>query len=276
MKQPELGKKIVELRKQLNLTQEELVDKCNVNVRTLQRIEAGEVTPRLSTLRVITEALELDFDEVFGSIEKPAFFESLFVINLSKEQLYQLLHSTWIAGIIYFALGIMEAAADYLLIKETMSVSEQFFVAVTNILALISYAFFMRGFIAIGKMYSNYLLTISSYLMVACYIFLVAFDVTHVFTFFDEAFYLFVQASASVLFGAIGVLYGIALIRLKEHVGTLGLVAGVFELMAAFFFITVFGAYLGLVLLIPAVIVEVVILYKVSEVGGKKTVITST
>ncbi|HEY3371256.1 MAG TPA: helix-turn-helix transcriptional regulator [Prolixibacteraceae bacterium] len=44
MKQPDLGKKIAELRKAKSLTQEELVEKCNLNVRTLQRIEAGVVT----------------------------------------------------------------------------------------------------------------------------------------------------------------------------------------------------------------------------------------
>jgi len=46
MRQPELGKKIVELRKAKGLTQEELVAECNLNVRTLQRIESGVVMPR--------------------------------------------------------------------------------------------------------------------------------------------------------------------------------------------------------------------------------------
>lgn len=60
MKQPELGRKIVSLRKQLGLTQEELVDKCNLNVRTLQRIESGEVNPRSHTIKSIFEALEYE------------------------------------------------------------------------------------------------------------------------------------------------------------------------------------------------------------------------
>jgi transcriptional regulator with XRE-family HTH domain len=46
MKQPDLGKRIAELRKAKGLTQEELVQKCHLSVRTLQRIESGEVTPR--------------------------------------------------------------------------------------------------------------------------------------------------------------------------------------------------------------------------------------
>ena len=60
MKQPELGLKIVELRKKKGWTQEELVVKCNLNVRTLQRIEAGEVNPRNYTIKTIFEALEFD------------------------------------------------------------------------------------------------------------------------------------------------------------------------------------------------------------------------
>ncbi len=58
MKQPELGKKIVDLRKAQGLTQEELVDRCNLSVRTLQRIESGEVIPRSHTIRVIFAALD--------------------------------------------------------------------------------------------------------------------------------------------------------------------------------------------------------------------------
>jgi len=58
MKQPELGKKIAELRKAKGYTQEELVDKCNLSVRTLQRIESGEVVPRSHTIRVIFAALD--------------------------------------------------------------------------------------------------------------------------------------------------------------------------------------------------------------------------
>jgi len=58
MKQPDLGKRIAELRKAKGLTQEELVEKCNINVRTLQRIESGEVTPRSYTVKAIFNALD--------------------------------------------------------------------------------------------------------------------------------------------------------------------------------------------------------------------------
>ena len=63
IQQPELGKTIADLRKAKGLTQEELVEKCNLNVRTLQRIESGEVMPRTYTIRLIFEALEVPFDK---------------------------------------------------------------------------------------------------------------------------------------------------------------------------------------------------------------------
>ena len=67
MKQPDLGKKIAELRKARGYTQEELVEICNLSVRTLQRIESGEVSPRSYTLKVIFSALEYEVFEPAGS-----------------------------------------------------------------------------------------------------------------------------------------------------------------------------------------------------------------
>ncbi len=75
MTQPNLGKKIADLRKAKGLTQDELVEKCNISVRTLQRIESGEGSPRSYTLRTIFDALDysqIDSNEIssnsFGSI----------------------------------------------------------------------------------------------------------------------------------------------------------------------------------------------------------------
>ena len=70
MNQPELGQKIVALRKQKGLTQEELVEACGLNVRTLQRIETGEVNPRSHTVRLIFQALDYA-PEVMPQKEQP-------------------------------------------------------------------------------------------------------------------------------------------------------------------------------------------------------------
>lgn len=63
MNQPDLGLKVAELRQQKGLTQERLAELCEVSIRTIQRIESGEVDPRAYTLHCLGTALEFDFGE---------------------------------------------------------------------------------------------------------------------------------------------------------------------------------------------------------------------
>jgi len=74
MKQPELGRKIAELRKVKGLTQEELVSKCNITVRTLQRIESGVGSPRSYTIKILFTALDYNiYNFSQGDSEKRAY-----------------------------------------------------------------------------------------------------------------------------------------------------------------------------------------------------------
>ena len=57
-----IGKKIIELRKEQRLTQEDLADLAGVSTRTIQRIEQDEVQPRGDTLNALAVALDYDFD----------------------------------------------------------------------------------------------------------------------------------------------------------------------------------------------------------------------
>ncbi len=63
MKQPEIGKKVAELRLQKCLTQENLAELCEVSTRTIQRIESGEVDPRAFTIKNLSSILGFDFGE---------------------------------------------------------------------------------------------------------------------------------------------------------------------------------------------------------------------
>ena len=58
----ETGKLIKELRIKKGMTQEELAEKTEVTSRTIQRIENGEVDPRVYTLQMIAKALEVDYN----------------------------------------------------------------------------------------------------------------------------------------------------------------------------------------------------------------------
>lgn len=56
------GHLIKTLRLKKGITQEELEEKTEISVRTIQRIENGDVDPRAYTLQSIAAALEVDFE----------------------------------------------------------------------------------------------------------------------------------------------------------------------------------------------------------------------
>ncbi len=59
-----IAKKISETRKIQGLTQEELADKSQINLRTIQRIENCESEPRGKTLNLICDVLKIDIEEL--------------------------------------------------------------------------------------------------------------------------------------------------------------------------------------------------------------------
>ena len=103
MKQPQLGKKILELRLAKGLTQTELAEKCNISLRTIQRIESTEVTPRSYTLKLIFKVL--DFDD-FSSSNKNSSIKSEDSNNSRKNivRTILLLLTTSIVSILIFKL----------------------------------------------------------------------------------------------------------------------------------------------------------------------------
>ena len=58
-----IGQQIREARKQKGLTQEQLAEKVDRNLRTIQRIENSENTPRNETLFLICKELEISLEE---------------------------------------------------------------------------------------------------------------------------------------------------------------------------------------------------------------------
>ena len=59
-----------EYRKKLNLTQEALADKTDLNTRTIQRIENEEEIPSLETLSKLVNALEIKDKDLIEYIKK--------------------------------------------------------------------------------------------------------------------------------------------------------------------------------------------------------------
>jgi transcriptional regulator with XRE-family HTH domain len=272
MKQPDLGKRISELRKDKGLTQEELVDKCNISVRTLQRIESGEVTPRSYTVKTILAALDYDLRKISDLDGKNghSFFEWLrdvLLIDINSEKpaeyLIKQLNIAWIFGLIYFILGFLEGAAEYYRMKEDQMIFSISFYICLKISVMIAFFFFQRGFIIVGHLFKNYLLRIMSFVLIFGMLLIISYDIASIF--YESIEREFILGSEALTFGGIGILFGVSLIKLQKQIGQLPVIAGIFEIIAACFFLTVIIAFVGQIILFPAELLEIVVLYKVVE-----------
>lgn len=276
MKQPELGKRITELRKGKGLTQEELVDKCNISVRTLQRIEAGEVTPRSYTVKTILAALDYDLSKISDNDENERSFsewlKDIFLIDIDPDRsgtfLIKQLNTAWLFGLVYFILGFPEAAAEYFRMEENrMIFSIPVYISI-KVAVLISFFYFQRGFILIGHMFRNYLIKIMSFVLIFLVFLITTYDIASVF--YESVEREFILGAEALTFGGIGILYGISLIKLQRSFGQVPIVAGIFEIAAACFFLTIILSFVGHILLIPAELLEIVILFKAVEIIKSK------
>lgn len=59
------GKNLKKLRKEAELTQEDLANDCNISLSQIGRIERGEINTTISTLFVLAQALEIEVSQLF-------------------------------------------------------------------------------------------------------------------------------------------------------------------------------------------------------------------
>ena len=64
MKNTTLSENLIYQRKLKGYTQEDLSDKTTVGVRTIQRIEKGDVQPHLQTVKLLAVGLDIDVDDL--------------------------------------------------------------------------------------------------------------------------------------------------------------------------------------------------------------------
>lgn len=291
MKQPDLGIKIAELRKIKGLTQEELVDKCNISVRTLQRIEAGEVTPRVYTIKTILGALDYDFGKVFGNGENRfdvfiIWLKKLLLIdvdpNCSSDYAIKQLNIALIFGIIFFLQFFFHGALEHLRFieegmffsnkepskyfqfnKDKMLFNNGVYVFV-KLLGLITFVYFQRGFILIGGVFKNYLLRIVSFILICITLLLTIYDIASIF--YDSLERQYILGGSALAFGVIGIIYGISLNRLHRSIGKIAKYAGILEIIGGCFFLTFVLSFFNIAIFIPAKVLEIIIIYKVIEI----------
>ena len=69
----DLGKKIQELRKKENLSQEQLAEKMNVTRQTISKWELNETTPDIKQAKELSKLFKISLDELTEIILKMAY-----------------------------------------------------------------------------------------------------------------------------------------------------------------------------------------------------------
>jgi transcriptional regulator with XRE-family HTH domain len=273
MKQPALGQHILALRQEKGLTQEDLVAQCNISVRTIQRIEAGEVVPRTYTVKTILSALGEDYESFSESTVENGLKKAFFLkIDDTKQANFLTKHLkiAWIAGIVYFILGFAEVPADayHLFVYEPGSFYPNYIYIPLKLAILASIILFLRGFILAGNILNNYLLKIVVFIML---IFNVAYYTLDIASLFykplNDGSILIIE---SFSIGIVGVLMGIAMLRFQKALGTIAIVTGIFEIVTYALFTSVIFALGGFLMLTVTIILEIIILYKITQLVKNK------
>ncbi|MDT7832176.1 helix-turn-helix transcriptional regulator [Flavobacteriaceae bacterium S356] len=257
MKQPELGKKISELRKQKGFTQEELVEQCNINVRTIQRIEAGDVTPRSYTVRTILEALGVDTSIFFKeSINEEEH------ISLSEKQ-KKVLSIAWISGIFFAIFAIVGTIVEFYLVSYYEGFNDGFFPRIAwNIPFLIALFFFLRGYKELGSAAKNDTLVTATYVyfIIEIVMFTIAI-IMSIFLFEESIVEILSGVVIAMLFGVSEIILGVGILKLKDHLGSLTQVIGISKIVLGVMLITIFLAPVASILIIPVLILEIAFMY---------------
>lgn len=275
MKQPELGKRIASLRKGKGLTQEELVDMCNINVRTIQRIESGEVTPRASTIKLILDVLGYDY-QTFDEEEKTTSMHSFFSIEKLSEFFLidfdsrknisttsKQLKLAFFAALLNFFLGFIISGFEHTIYEKWLNPDNYAIYTIIKLINFVAFIFLQRGFIIIADYFENSLLKILSYIIIIHETFNAGYTILSLYLPSIDSQY--IDSGISITIGAILIIYSISIKRLKTYFGKVSNWAAVFIFISGFFLLTLILWWVGLIFLIPFDILEIIIIFKSLE-----------
>jgi len=256
MKQPELGKRISELRKGKGLTQEELVEQCNINVRTIQRIEAGEVNPRSYTVKIILEVLgedlkNIDVKLLTENIEREWFKNELKTLNKS-----------WIHGVFYSIFILVGVLSQiYFTANNVGNLGVLIFKIFFSILFFILIIPFLNGYKVIAKKFNNTLLinAVYIYLGVGFIMTIIMFLTKN--SSFISPLKIVLSVISIIVFGIGELIMGLGILKLKENLGSLAQITGTIKIVNAIMLITVILSPIALFFMIAILILEVVFLH---------------
>lgn len=108
-----LGKKIAELRKKNNLSQEELAEKVGVARQTISKWEIGDTTPDINQVKIISKIFNISIDELVDNdinnviVEKVSNTEKLAGITIKILKVFGIMLIVFITLILLFVIIFM-------------------------------------------------------------------------------------------------------------------------------------------------------------------------
>lgn len=263
MKQPALGQKILELRQQKGLTQEELVEQCNISVRTIQRIEAGETMPRVYTIKTILAALDRDLDD----LKEDSLFETkvkramLIELDDTKDVSFLInqLHVGWIAGILSMIALVLQIFEEYNYFdKGSYFVGNAGYI-ILSVIIIVFFFFHMRAFILIGNLFKMNLLKISAIVYIAVEVimnFITILDINR--NYVPDLAYGII---GFILYGLSFLLFGYALYKL-QGLGNLPKITSIIYIVVGALFLTIILGLIAIPLSVITQVLNIIIILK--------------
>ncbi|MFT5570462.1 MAG: transcriptional regulator with XRE-family HTH domain [Cyclobacteriaceae bacterium] len=270
--QPKLGQRLYDIRMERGYTQLELREKSHVSVRTIQRIESGAVTPRTVTIKILLEALGEDLEAWYSTRSSHqdrlslVRIKNLLLFKADESALREAMAPAWMAGIVYLLMVLLEeglaAFSEYLNDDYWLFGS----LIIIKLLAAVSFFLFTRGLLSLSLLFENYVLKIACYLSMlfvpAMYLSeVIIISLTQRMDGLVDTF----RAISVIPLGAISIILGIGLRRLQDGMGRLAKVAGNLELVFGISYLSLVFSFVGFLLLIPLLVVEVVLLAKADD-----------
>jgi hypothetical protein len=130
-----------------------------------------------------------------------------------------------------------------------------------KLISIISFTFFIRGFVVIGTLYKIDLLQIIAFIILICNF---LFGIYDIFSLIFDQFIAYSIYARTVTFGILSILLGISLIKLHKKVRTLSLITGIFEILAGPFLV-LFLIEIGIATIFPLQLLEIILLYVISN-----------
>ncbi len=101
-----LGENIFKLRKEYNLSQEQLAEKINVTRQTISNWELGETAPNPEQLKLLSKELNISIDELLNNDIKQVLVEKVSNTEKLAKIIIKILKILGIIFVLGFVVGI--------------------------------------------------------------------------------------------------------------------------------------------------------------------------